>query len=336
MISIESPGLLNRSDKEKIDHYVKDKVCPRSLYGDRLISKVENGVGEIVKKWFSIIQERAKNNFFSWQVSMLDQSASEIVTDIMIREYKLTARTQWMPKSLAADNYFDQYSFFRAPLSEITFEWSRQNRHLYKFYKSNIIADHKLFNDALRGEGTDLILKSKDGEEVFVHSSCLSKSEYFKSMLEGSFKESNSDTITLPFTTVSLNNLHQFLYMGTIRPESHKNIEELLDLLKIGHMIHDHLFNHCRDLILLFLDDRLDDSYIAEIITTAFMYGTDEFLIPCLQIAEEIEETDPVNCIDLDQISTKHYATLLSLAARNDLVKIERKLILAIDQKLNS
>lgn len=334
--------ILSFEDKEIIASYVKEKTIPvlSELYQD-FIPRIEKRIETIVLDWLSKIKDRANSGHFTWKVNC--NAEVEIITNIMSRKYDLKLKIE--KGYILEKNSLDEEIFPSAERSVVSFGWSEKNGHLYgvkRFRLNEELCNRGLFVDATKGFNTDVTLVSKEDEKVVAHSVVLaSRSEYFRTMIKGSFKESNSGVCDVPCSTANLRNLIQFLYVGTIDPASHKHLKQLLELLEISHLIDHDLFNHCCDLISILLNDRLDADIIIQILSNSFVYNIDEFVKPCLVAAEKLEkdhsdiQEGSDKCVDWTQIEPKKLTSLLVIAANNQLVHVEKKLVGTINQYLD-
>lgn len=334
--------ILGFEDRERIASYVKENIIPvlSDLYQD-FIPTIEKRIETIVSEWLSNIKDRANSGHFTWVVNC--NAEAEIITQIMSRKYDLKFKTQEIYRQ-CEKNSLHKEIFLNAEKRIVTFGWSEKNGHLYggkRFCLNEELCNRGLFADANQGVGTDLTLVSTEGDKVVAHSIVLtSRNEYFRKMIKGSFKESNSGVCDVQCSTSNLKNLIQFLYVGTIDPASHKQLEQLLELLEISHVIDHDLFNHCCDLISILLNDSLNADIIIEIIAKSLVYNIDEFLKPCLIAAETLEKNNSDakegsdKCVDWSQIEPKMLTSLLVIASKNQLDHVEKKLQETINQKL--
>lgn len=219
---------------------------------------------------------------------------------------------------------------------KMTCMWTPKNPYLYPqqrhYHHETNSTNEMLFTAATEGQRTDVVLMSNEGDKIYAHTFVLSlKSAYFKGMFSGSYKESHDDAVSIPCSTDTLNNLVQFIYIGEINPAVHENLEELCELLEVSHGISPDLFDHCVDLI----NDCLKKSplnhpaMIIQLITNAYLFGIDDFLIPCLEAAEKLESD-----VDWNLIKREHYTKLLITAAECRFENVSGQLSTAINRLL--
>lgn len=218
--------------------------------------------------------------------------------------------------------------------------WTPRNQYLYeatqkRHYQHNPAADGALFlSKAKEGQETDVLIKSKEGDSISVHSLFLkTKSEYFKAALKSGFKEASKEIVFPNYSTKHLNSAIEFIYTGKISDASNHTLSDLGKILEIAHLWQlESLINYSTDLINECLEENqssLTFAEISQIIKLAYFLDLKEFLVPCLKILEDSE-----NALDWSQIESEYYADLHEVAITNSFEKVKGSLKQNIEQLL--
>jgi len=187
---------------------------------------------------------------------------------------------------------------------------------------------------------TDIVFHSKDGGQFDAHSLVLKLNcEFFKKMLDGNFKESESKNIYLDCSLQTLTFLLQFIYEGQITLPPDIELFPILDLFEYSHQIifnqspaNTPLFDHCIDIIndYLIAHSELSPELIIRLIYCGSLYDN-ELLIPALKAAEKLEHE---NKIQWDLIPVSMYTKLLISATKLSLSKVGEELASEINKRL--
>lgn len=160
--------------------------------------------------------------------------------------------------------------------------WRPNNSYLYsssclrKRYVYDPVVNGMLFlSKAQNGEWTDVVINSKEKEKINAHALVLkTKSLYFETVLEGSFKEGISKEIDFQYSSQSLKRAIEFIYTDQIKFTSEQNLSELGELLEIAHLWQlENFTNYCIDLInTLLIQEQLRSAEIIQIIECVYLY----------------------------------------------------------------
>jgi hypothetical protein len=352
MFTLEK-GFITPDFLTQLDKYVESNIvaCCKTEYKD-FLPLISSRIEKICNAWFEEVKKKAKEGQFSATLTHestllkkhahLDNAAAKLIVDLFVS--RLGIRTE-------KDQHFtSQYKNFLCPnilpnggaYSAICY-WTPRNPYLYeateqqKLYQYDPAADGALFlSQAQQGKETDVIIKSKEGDSIPAHSLFLkTKSEYFKTALEAGLKEASSKEIQFPhYSTEHLNSAIEFIYTGQINTSSQQSLSDLEEILGIAHLWQlKNLSDYCIDLINERLKQgSLTSTEISQTIQRAYLYELKGFLIPCLQNAERLEDSE--NAVDWNQIKSEHYPDLLEIASKHSLEKVSNTLKQVIEQLL--
>ncbi|MCP5508393.1 MAG: BTB/POZ domain-containing protein [Chlamydiales bacterium] len=218
--------------------------------------------------------------------------------------------------------------------------WCPDNQYIYPSQEQlqNISpANHseKHYRDAVNKEGTDYVLIDSEGNERHFHMLYLNDfTEYFNAAKESGFTE--SEKLTTNLSIESLENLQQFVYLGTIK---NKSLISVIELLNYAHMtqmnkLYDTMLNQMT--VLLKTTPLLNCEEICLLIDVGYMYNLEDMKKYALSAAEELEKDSAVNSMNWMVIPANYHPELLAIASKNGLEKTTGKLIEILQGIINN
>jgi hypothetical protein len=285
--------------KDHYKNFVPTVITRIEIILDQVLSKIKTQI-EIKPNQYSYeFSSETSELFFSKDdLNLIRTIFSQNVQLFMGEPRIFRSRYEDTPNALCDGPFKNQQSGFVAKLS-----WASDNPFIYgqigrRYQHIPAVNSMTLYQSAQTGKETDFKIKSSQDNECVInaHSLILKLNcVYFESLLNSGLKESDKKTITLDYSPKVLKNMVEFIYCGQIAQSKDLNLDELLELLALSHMIQmTSLFNHTLDLIDDFLkkDMTLDPEQIKNMLASASYFDQEHLTIFALKAADKSPSMD--------------------------------------------
>lgn len=331
--------MLNDENIQSIRDYLKKNVREEINHkAEEYTNVVIVKILEIMRGWHSHVMEKVSSKLFCCSLtvhSKIDLEILQLIQGIYTNLFDLSITKPTSNGRTSSVHFLLPDILPNIEVQSYAFQifWTPENPYLYgalpKRFKGNDSNALGALLYASRKETGDVVFQKTESDiEIYAHSLVLGQmSSKFLIMM----KETDREMPTrIPFqcSPEVIENIVYFTYHRNLLPAVEKDLEILLNLYKESKnwevenpMIQD-LTNCTFDLIQhIVLTQKLDHVLIINVLMLAQFYNEQALILPCLNDAEIIESSTPMDWSSL----TSMYPKLYELAMRNYLPKLTQR-----------